>query len=114
MFPKQEIDGFEKYWRRRKIGSSRAVYYASDMHIFFKWINGRTPEFIIVHDVDGFIEWQQSLGRAPATIRRRLIALRMFFDYLAYICEQQIPNPVVTQRHYMDQGRRLPRDIRQE
>lgn len=114
MFPKQEIEGFEKYWRRRKPGSSTAVHYASDVRIFFKWKNGRKPDSINVHDVDGFIEFQQSLGRAPATIRRRLIALRMFFDYLAYICEQQIANPVVAQRHYVDKGQRLPRDIRQE
>ena len=75
---------------------------------------GKSPDAITVHDVDEFIEWQQSLGRAPATIRRRLIALRMFFDYLAYICEEQIANPVVAQRHYIDQGHRLPSDIRQE
>jgi integrase/recombinase XerD len=114
MFPDQEIAGYERYWRRRKPGSSTAVHYASDVRIFFKWVSGKTPESITVHDVDGFIEWQQSLGRAPATVRRRLIALRMFFDYLAYIGEQQITNPVVAQRHYVDKGHRLPRDIRQE
>jgi hypothetical protein len=38
--------------------------------------------------VYGFIEWQQNLVRAPATVRRQLIALRMFFDYLVYLCEQ--------------------------
>jgi site-specific recombinase XerD len=54
------------------------VHYASDVRIFFKWVNGRTPESITVHDVDEFIEWQQSLGRVPATIRRRLIALRFW------------------------------------
>lgn len=64
-------------------------------------------------NVDEFIGWQQDLGRAQATIRRRLIALRMFYDYLAYICEEGVTNPVVTQRHYIDQGHRLPRDIRQ-
>jgi site-specific recombinase XerD len=101
VFPKQEIDGFEKYWRRRKPGSSTAVHYASDVRIFFKWANGKKPEATSIHDVDEFIEWQQRLGRAPATIRRRLIALRMFFDYLAYIGEQQITNPVVAQRHYV-------------
>jgi len=69
---------------------------------------------ITVHDVDEFIEWQLSLGRALATIRRRLIALCMFYDYLAYVCEEQITNPVVAQRHYIDQGHRLPRDIHQE
>jgi site-specific recombinase XerD len=66
-----------------------------------------------VHNVDEFIGLQQNLGRAPATIRRRLIALRMFYDYLAYIGAEGIANPVVTQRHYIDQGHRLQRDIRQ-
>jgi selenocysteine lyase/cysteine desulfurase len=46
MFPKQLVDGFEKYWRRRKPGSSTALHYASDVRIFFKWLNGRTPESI--------------------------------------------------------------------
>lgn len=113
MFPKQQIDSFEKYWRRRKPGSSTALYYASDIRIFFKWAEGQSPEAITVHDVDDFIGWQQNLGRAQATIRRRLIALCMFYDYLAYICEEGVANPVITQRHYIDQGHRLPRDIRQ-
>jgi site-specific recombinase XerD len=113
MFPKQQIDGFEKYWRRRKPGSSTSLHYASDIRIFFKWAIDLSPETITVHDVDRFIEWQQRIGRAPATIRRRLIALRMFYDYLAYIREEGIDNPVITQRHYIDQGHRLPRDIRQ-
>ena len=114
MFPKQEIDGFEKYWRRRKPSASTALHYASDVRIFFKWAQDKPPDDITVHDVDEFIGWQQSLGRAQATIRRRLIALRIFFDYLAFIHEEHIDNPVITQRHYIDQGHRLPRDIRQE
>ena len=113
MFPKQQIDGFEKYWRRRKPGSSTALHYASDIRIFFKWADGQPAEAITVHNVDEFIGWQQDLGRAQATIRRRLIALRMFYDYLVYIGAEGIANPVVTQRHYIDQGHRLPRDIRQ-
>lgn len=114
MFPKQQIDGFEKYWRRRKPGSSTAVHYSSDVRIFFKWALGQSPESITVHDVDWFIEWQQSLGRAPATVQRRLISLRMFYDYLAYICEEHVTNPVIVKRHYVDQGHRLPRNIRKE
>ena len=113
MFPKQQIDGFVKYWRRRKPGSSTALHYASDIRIFFKWAEGQPLEAITVHNVDKFIGWQQHLGRAQATIRRRLIALRMFYDYLAYIGAEGVANPVVTQRHYIDQGHRLPRDIRQ-
>lgn len=37
----------------------------------------------------------------------------MFYDYLAYICDEGGANPVITQRHYIDQGHSLPRDIRQ-
>ena len=37
----------------------------------------------------------------------------MFYDYLSYVREEGIDNPVITQRHYIDQGHRLPRDIRQ-
>jgi integrase/recombinase XerD len=114
MFPEQQIAGYERYWRRRKPGSSTALHYASDVRIFFKWVKEKSPDDITVHDVDEFIGWQQSLGRAQATIRRRLIALRMFFDYLAYIREENTTNPIITQRHYIDQDHHLPRDIRQE
>jgi site-specific recombinase XerD len=113
MFPQKHIEGFEQYWRRRKPGSSTAVHYASDVRIFFKWATGCSPETITTHDIDGFIEWQRSLGRAPSTIRRRLIALRMFFDFLAYVKDQSFPNPVIPRRHYVSQGRTLPRSVRQ-
>ena len=35
----------------------------------------------------------------------------MFYDYLAYIQEEEIPNPVLPRRHYISLGHRLPRDI---
>lgn len=113
MFPQKHIEGFEKYWRRRKPGTSTAVHYSSDVRIFFKWAMDLSPETITVHDIDRFIEWQQSIGRAPATIRRRLIALRMFYDYLTYTSDQEVPNPVVPRRHYVSRGHQLPRSIPQ-
>lgn len=111
MFPAEDIDGFEKYWRRRKPGKSTALHYASDARIFFRWANGYTPEDITVHIIDWFIEWQQSLGRAPNTVLRRLISLRMFFDYYSYSHDKDITNPVVPRRHYVDSGDMLPRNI---
>ena len=57
MFPKQQIDGFEKNWRRRKPGSSTAVHYASDVRIFFQWALELSPENVTVHNIDEFIEW---------------------------------------------------------
>ena len=57
------------------LGLGRMVY-----HLLNSWLSALPDDF---PDVDEFIGWQQDLGRAQATIRRRLIALRMFYDYLA-------------------------------
>ena len=110
MYPHEEIDGFERYWRRRKPGRSTAVHYRSDVNIFFRWVK-QLPATITIHHIDQFIDWQRELGRAPATIQRRLVAIRMFYDYLAYIREEDVPNPVLPRRHYITLGRHLPRDI---
>ena len=32
----------------------------------------------------------------------------MFYDYLAYVSEPKVFNPIVVQRHCVDQGHRLP------
>jgi site-specific recombinase XerD len=114
MFPQTEIDGFRKYWRRRRPHSTTAVHYSSDVVIFFRWARERAPASITVHDVDRFIDWQHRLGRAPATITRRLIALRMFYDYLAYTGEQPLASPVIPHRHYVSRGAPLPRDLSEE
>jgi len=90
MFPESDINGFERYWRRRKPGKTTAIHYASDVRIFFRWANGFTPEDVNAHVIDWFIEWQQSLGRAPSTIRRRIISLRMFFDYFAETVRKRV------------------------
>jgi len=110
VYPQEEIDGFEQYWRRRKPGRSTAIHYRSDVNIFFRWAQ-LPPVAITVHHIDQFIDWQRELGRASTTIQRRLIAVRMFYDYLAYIREEEIPNPVIPRRHYLAYERRLPRDV---
>jgi site-specific recombinase XerD len=38
----------------------------------------------------------------------------MFYDYLAYIREEDVPNPVIPRRHYLARERRLPRDVPDE
>jgi site-specific recombinase XerD len=111
MYPADSIAEFEKYWRRRKPGTSTALHYSSDVRLFFTWAKDRSPDAITPHDVDRFVAWQQSLGRAATTITRRLIAVRMFYDYLAYATDREVPSPVVPRRHYLDRGRHLPRDV---
>ncbi len=105
------IEGFEQYWHRRKPGTSTALHYSSDVRIFFTWAKDRSPDALTPHDVDRFIEWQQSLGRAATTITRRLVAVRMFYDYLAYATDREVTSPVIPRRHYLDCGRPLPRDV---
>ncbi len=114
MFPQAEIDGFRRYWRRRKPQSSTAIHYASDVTIFFQWVGEVTPTAITVHQIDGFIDWQRSLGWKPSTIRRRVIALRMFFDYLAYATDRDLANPVQSRRHYVANADSLPCDLPDE
>ncbi len=114
MFPQSDIDEFRRYWRRRKPGTSTAIHYASDVTIFFRWAVDVSPEAVTVHDVDRFIEWQRHLGRRPTTIRRRLMSLRMFYDFLAYAHDREIPSPVLGHRHYVDCGSSLPREATDE
>jgi integrase/recombinase XerC len=114
VFPQTEIEGFRRYWRRRKPHSSTAIHYASDVTIFFDWVGEVAPLAITVHHIDQFIDWQRGLGRKPGTIRRRVIALRMFFDYLAYAMDRDLANPVQPRRHYVANGDSLPRDLADE
>jgi integrase/recombinase XerD len=114
VFPQTEIDGFRRYWRRRKPQSSTALHYTSDVTIFFEWVGEIAPAAITVHQIDQFIDWQRNLGRKPSTIRRRVIALRMFFDYLAYAEDRELVNPVQPRRHYVANADPLPRDLTDE
>jgi integrase/recombinase XerC len=114
VFPQADIDEFRRYWRRRKPGTSTALHYASDITIFFRWAVDVSPDAVTVHDVDRFIDWQRQLGRRPTTIRRRIFALRMFYDFLAYAHDRAMPSPVIGRRHYVDCGSSLPRAVTEE
>ena len=62
---------------RRFPGTSTVVHYISDVRLFLAWWqrpigDAQRP------DIDQFIVWQQTLGRARATINRRLVALPMW------------------------------------
>jgi site-specific recombinase XerD len=45
-----------------------------------------------------------------ATVNRRLAAIRSFYDFLDLESDEAPPNPVLPKRHFVRQGRRLPRD----
>lgn len=114
------VDGvaaFAEDVSRRFPGTSTAVHYVSDVQVFLRWF-GRPPDVVQRTDVDRFVVWQQTLGRARATINRRLVALRMWFEFLADRAHDagdvSLSNPVHPRRHYLRQAEPLPRDLTNE
>ncbi len=105
-----EIEQFHKWLRRKQPHSTTALHYTSDVTLFFEWA-AKLPGAITLHDVDAYIERCQALGHTIATVNRRLAALRTFYFFLALESDDAPPNPVVPRRHYIHQGRRLPRDV---
>lgn len=100
------VDGvaaFAEDLSRRFAGTSTAVHYVSDVQVFLRWF-ARPFREVQRTDIDRFIVWQQTLGRARATINRRLVALRMWFGFLADRAHDAgdvgVLNPVHPRRHY--------------
>jgi site-specific recombinase XerD len=102
---------------RRFPGTSTVVHYSSDVRLFLRWWQ-RPPTDVQRIDIDRFIAWQQTLGRAGATINRRLVALRMWFEFQAEQATASAGapthNPVHPRRHYLRPADPLPRDLTDE
>ena len=107
MFP--EIDRFHKWLRCRNPHTSTHIHYTSDIKLFCAW-TGKPPASITLHDVDAYVARCRSLGHAPATVNRRLAALRAFYRFLSIDSDDAPPSPVLRRRHAIRKGRRLPRD----
>ncbi len=105
-----EVVRFSKWLRRRSPHATTVVHYTNDLELFFAW--GDKPcEAITLHDIDAYIEHAQALGHAVATINRRLAAIRAFYAFLSLESDTPPANPVLPKRHFIRQGRRLPRDV---
>jgi site-specific recombinase XerD len=66
-------------------------------------------------DIDAFVDQQRAKGLKPATVNRRVAALKTFFDFLAEETgDLSWPNPVRYKRHAGKRARHLPRDLRDE
>ncbi|MEW6401951.1 MAG: tyrosine-type recombinase/integrase [Chloroflexota bacterium] len=105
-----EIESFLRWLRRKSPKSSTAVHYGSDLKLFFAWLQKPCSD-VKVQDVDAFIEHSQIQRHAISTINRRLCALRSFYHFLAIQSEDAPRNPVIPKRHFIRQGRHLPRDV---
>jgi site-specific recombinase XerD len=105
-----EVDRFNEWLRRRSPRATTPIHYTNDLKLFFAWA-ARGPAEITVRSVDTFIEHCQSLGHSVATVNRRLAAIRSFYKFLELDCDDPPGNPVLPKRHFIRQGRRLPRDV---
>ncbi|MCB8989818.1 MAG: tyrosine-type recombinase/integrase [Ardenticatenaceae bacterium] len=108
-----EIARFQQWLRRRSPHASTHIHYANDVELFFNWCDKAVAE-VSATDIDAFIEQCQVQGHATATVNRRLAALRTFYRFLDLTMADAPRNPVLPQRHYIRQGRRLPRDVEDE
>jgi site-specific recombinase XerD len=107
----EAIERFGSYLRRRYAGRSTSKHYLSDLSLFALLVGDKRPDQVSVQDVDRFVDQQVGQGLRPATINRRLAALRTFFEFLsAEEPDREWPNPVIWRRHGIKQGSHLPRD----
>jgi integrase/recombinase XerD len=108
------VQRFEQYLRRRFPDRRTATDYVCDVRLFI----GVCPKpwrEVTLHDIDQFVDQQREAQRKPATIKRRVAALKTYFDFLAEDSDElQRPNPVRFKRHAGKQPRRLPRDLSDE
>lgn len=105
---------FERYLNRRSPGRSTAKHYVSDVRLFLAGCPKPWAE--VTHsDIEAFVDRGAEAGWKPATIRRRVAALKAFFDFCAEETDRlDEPNPVCFRRHAPKQGHRLPRDVSNE
>ena len=110
----ESIARFKQYLERRFPGRRTAIDYVSDVRQFAATCPKPWRE-VTLHDMDDFVDQQRSAQLEPATIKRRVAALKTFFDFLAEDSgDLSWPNPVRFKRHAGKQARRLPRDVSDE
>jgi site-specific recombinase XerD len=105
---------FEKYLQRRYPGRRTSVDYLSDLRQFRR-VCQKAWRDVDMHDIDQFVDQQRAGDLKPATIRRRVAALKTFFDFLAEESgDLSWPNPVRYKRHAGRPEKRVPRDVHDE
>jgi site-specific recombinase XerD len=108
------VGKFEEYLKRRFPGRRTVKDYVSDLRKFMASCPKAWRD-VDMHDIDSFVDQQRQSGMKPATVKRRVAALKTFFDFLAEESgDLSWPNPVRMKRHAGKQPRRLPRDLSDE
>jgi integrase/recombinase XerC len=107
----KDIEQFKQYLNRRAPQRRTAIDYSSDVRQFAAACPKAWRQ-VTMQDIDAFIEQQYQAGLSGATIKRRVAALKVFFDYLAEEANDlSWLNPVRFKRHAGKQAKKLPRDL---
>lgn len=108
------LQAFERYLQRRYPGRSTAKHYVSDVRLFQAACPKDWSE-VEPADLEAFVDAGHAKGWKPATLARRVAALKTFFEFCAAETEAwDKPNPVQPHRHAPKRGQRLPRDLSDE
>ena len=78
----KDIEEFQKYLQRRAPERRTAIDYASDIRQFAAAYQEAWRQ-VTLHDIDAFVDQQRQKELSAATIKRRVAALKVFFDFLA-------------------------------
>jgi site-specific recombinase XerD len=107
----KDIEQFTQYLQRQYPQRRTAIDYTSDVRQFSLACSKPWRE-VSMQDIDAFVDQQRQAGLSAATIKRRVAALKTFFDFLAEEANDLTwPNPVRFKRHAGKQAKKLPRDL---
>lgn len=105
------LQRFKAYLRRRYPGRRTPIDYVSDIRQF-QGSCAKSWDTVTVEDIDQFVDQMHRRNLKPATVTRRVMALKVYFDFLANDTgDFNHPNPVLLKRHAAKLGRHLPRDL---
>ena len=108
------LEHFAQYLERRAPGRRTAINYVSDVRQFLA-VCAKPWREVTMHDIDAFVDSQRAAGLGSATVKRRVAALKVYFDFLTEESgELSQPNPVRFKRHAGKQPHSLPRDLSNE
>lgn len=103
---------FRRYLERKNYAPHTLKSYLHDLRGFFA--QGHSDVLAVTAaDVERYIEQQQAQGLSPATINRRLCALRRLYVYLREERAYDLVVPVHL-AHYLKKDRPLPRPLKDE
>jgi site-specific recombinase XerD len=105
----KEISKFKTWLKCQYPTSSASVHYSSDLALFFSF-GKKPPAMVTSKDVDRYISHSLQQGNKPASVNRRLSALRTFYYFLSMTLDLPLACPVLP-RHRLRKPYPLPRDV---